>query len=50
VIASRAQQKELELSDEAFISTFGPKSMNGLGTYYGTFITEMEGNKSEEGN
>jgi len=39
----RAQQKELNITEEPFISMFGPKSMNGLGTYYGTFIDEMEG-------
>ncbi len=26
----------------------GPKTMNGLGTYYGTFIDEMEGIKLEK--
>lgn len=30
------------ISESPFISTIGEKYMNGLGTYYGTFITEME--------
>jgi len=40
----RAQQAALNVSTEPFNSTIGERCMNGLGTYYGTFISEMEGN------
>jgi hypothetical protein len=38
----RAEQAEKNIADEPFLSMVGPKLMNGLGTYYGTFIEEME--------
>ncbi|ODN06417.1 hypothetical protein Ocin01_00264 [Orchesella cincta] len=38
----RKEKDEKIIGDSPFISTVGEKSMNGLGTYYGTFITEME--------
>jgi len=40
--AYKAEQKEKNLSEDPFISSFGSKTMNGLGTYYGTFIKDME--------
>ena len=39
----KKEREEKVLDPEhPFISTFGSKTMNGLGTLYGTFITEFE--------
>lgn len=38
----RKERDAGRIEDAPFISMIGERSMNGLGTYYGTFIKEME--------
>jgi len=38
----RKEAQELNISDSPFLSTIGERSMNGLGTYYGTFMGGCE--------
>jgi len=37
----RQEQAQSNISEQPFLSTVGERTMNGLGTYYGTFISEM---------